>query len=164
MVQRTSGKIALYNRESISLTQSRQTYSNIPLFLSSRKYAFWLLNSHKSTWEILPEAGTLRIKADGLPVDYVVIFGETPAEILANYTELTGRPPLLPRWAFGLWLTGYPQAEWVEDINLWENNIGFLANSKNAAILKEEFEKKINNAKSEVKVMEAKLKLLRAQS
>jgi SMC interacting uncharacterized protein involved in chromosome segregation len=50
-----------------------------------------------------------------------------------------------------------------EDINLWENNIGFLANSKNAAILKEEFEKKINKAKSDVKVMEAKLKLLRTQ-
>jgi hypothetical protein len=50
-----------------------------------------------------------------------------------------------------------------EDINLWENNIGFLANSKNAVILKEEFEKKINKAKSEVMVMEAKLKLLRAQ-
>jgi hypothetical protein len=50
-----------------------------------------------------------------------------------------------------------------EDINLWENNIGFLANSKNAIILKEEFEKKINKAKSDVKVMEAKLKLLRTQ-
>jgi len=50
-----------------------------------------------------------------------------------------------------------------EDINLWENNIGFLANSKNAAILKEEFEKKINKAKSDVMVMEAKLKLLRTQ-
>ena len=50
-----------------------------------------------------------------------------------------------------------------EDINLWENNIGFLANSKNAVLLKEEFEKKINKAKSEVKVMEAKLKMLRTQ-
>ena len=50
-----------------------------------------------------------------------------------------------------------------EDINLWENNIGFLANSKNAALLKDEFEKKINKAKSDVKVMEAKLKLLRTQ-
>jgi Domain of Unknown Function (DUF349) len=50
-----------------------------------------------------------------------------------------------------------------EDINLWENNIGFLANSKNAAILKEEFEKKINKAKSDVMVMEAKLKLLKTQ-
>jgi hypothetical protein len=50
-----------------------------------------------------------------------------------------------------------------DDINLWENNIGFLANSKNAAILKEEFEKKINKAKTELKVMEAKLKLLKSQ-
>jgi len=48
-----------------------------------------------------------------------------------------------------------------DDINLWENNIGFLANSKNANILKAEFEKKIDQAKNELKVMEAKLKILR---
>jgi len=50
-----------------------------------------------------------------------------------------------------------------EDINLWENNIGFLAKSKNAAILKEEFEKKIDKTKNELKVMEAKMKILRQQ-
>ncbi|MBC8461200.1 MAG: DUF349 domain-containing protein [Deltaproteobacteria bacterium] len=50
-----------------------------------------------------------------------------------------------------------------DDINLWENNIGFLADSKNANILKTEFEKKIEMAKSELKVMEAKLKILRQQ-
>ena len=50
-----------------------------------------------------------------------------------------------------------------EDINLWENNIGFLSKSKNAALLKEEFEKKINKSKSEVKVLEAKLKMLKQQ-
>lgn len=48
-----------------------------------------------------------------------------------------------------------------EEIMLWENNIGFLANSKNANILKEEFEKKINSAKEEVKLLEEKLKFLR---
>lgn len=50
-----------------------------------------------------------------------------------------------------------------EDINLWENNIGFLANSKNANILKAEFEKKIEYAKNELRVMEAKFKILRQQ-
>ena len=50
-----------------------------------------------------------------------------------------------------------------EDVNLWENNIGFLAKSKNAAILREEFENKINKTKSELKVMEAKLKILKQQ-
>jgi hypothetical protein len=50
-----------------------------------------------------------------------------------------------------------------EEVSTWENNIGFLANSKNASILKDEFEKKINKTKSEVKVLEAKLKMLRMQ-
>ncbi|MBM3404740.1 MAG: DUF349 domain-containing protein [Bacteroidetes bacterium] len=49
-----------------------------------------------------------------------------------------------------------------EDINLWENNLGFLANSKNADILKEEFQKKIDQAKNDVKVLEAKLKVLKS--
>lgn len=48
-----------------------------------------------------------------------------------------------------------------EDIMLWENNIGFLAESKNANIVKVEFQKKIDLAKQEVALMEAKLRYLR---
>jgi hypothetical protein len=48
-----------------------------------------------------------------------------------------------------------------EDIKLWENNIGFFAASKTATLLKSEFEKKINKAKEEVAMLEAKLKMLR---
>lgn len=47
-----------------------------------------------------------------------------------------------------------------DDINLWENNIGFLADSKNATLLKREFEKKIQRAKQDVALMQAKLKYL----
>ncbi|MCD4788481.1 MAG: DUF349 domain-containing protein, partial [Bacteroidales bacterium] len=47
-----------------------------------------------------------------------------------------------------------------EEIKLWENNIGFLAKSKKASLLKEEFEKKINKAKGDLEVLTAKLKLL----
>ncbi|HZK09326.1 MAG TPA: DUF349 domain-containing protein [Bacteroidales bacterium] len=47
-----------------------------------------------------------------------------------------------------------------DDINVWENNIGFLADSKKASLFKDEFEKKINNAKEELKVLESKLKLV----
>ncbi len=47
------------------------------------------------------------------------------------------------------------------DLKLWENNIGFLAHSKNADILKAEFDKKINNTKNEIKILEEKLKVLR---
>ncbi len=39
--------------------------------------------------------------------------------------------------------------------------MGFLAESKNAKLLKDEFEKKILKSRQEVKLMEAKIKLLR---
>jgi hypothetical protein len=48
-----------------------------------------------------------------------------------------------------------------EEIKLWENNIGFFANSKQANILKSEFETKIQNAKEELATLEAKMKFLR---
>lgn len=48
-----------------------------------------------------------------------------------------------------------------EDIMVWENNIGFLAESKNANILKVEFQKKIDQAKQELALMEAKLRYLK---
>lgn len=47
-----------------------------------------------------------------------------------------------------------------EDINLWENNLGFFSNSKNADLLKEEFSKKIEAAKVEVKELEYKIKMM----
>jgi hypothetical protein len=48
-----------------------------------------------------------------------------------------------------------------EEILLLENNIGFFANSKQADIMKAEYEKKISKAKSELTLLEAKLKMLR---
>ncbi len=47
-----------------------------------------------------------------------------------------------------------------DNINLWENNIGFLAESKKADLLKEEFKNKINRAKQDIAVFKAKLKYL----
>ncbi len=49
------------------------------------------------------------------------------------------------------------------EILQWENNLGFFASSKKADLLKEEFEKKIQNAKQEQALLEAKLKLLRSK-
>lgn len=47
-----------------------------------------------------------------------------------------------------------------EDIQLWENNIGFLANSKKSNLLKDEFMKKIERSKQELVTMKSKLRYL----
>lgn len=46
------------------------------------------------------------------------------------------------------------------DINVWENNLGFLSNSKQADLLKNEFEKKVQNARQQLALLEAKLRIL----
>jgi len=47
-----------------------------------------------------------------------------------------------------------------EDVLLWENNMGFFRNSKNADVLKLEFEKKIQKAKAEIILLREKLKMI----
>ena len=50
-----------------------------------------------------------------------------------------------------------------EEIIVLENNIGFFSGSKQSEIMRAEYEKKINRAKNDVKVLEAKLKILNEQ-
>ena len=47
-----------------------------------------------------------------------------------------------------------------DDVLLWENNMGFFRNSKNADVLKMEFEKKIKKAKAEILVLQEKLRMI----
>ena len=50
-----------------------------------------------------------------------------------------------------------------EEIIVLENNIGFFSSSKQSELMRAEYEKKINRAKNDVKVLEAKLKILNEQ-
>ena len=46
-----------------------------------------------------------------------------------------------------------------DEIAAMENNIGFFSNSKNSELMRAEYEKKINRAKEDLKVLEEKLKI-----
>ncbi len=46
------------------------------------------------------------------------------------------------------------------DLQLWENNLGFLASSKQADLLKQEFEKKMQGARQQLALLQAKLRIL----
>ncbi|QRW01716.1 glycoside hydrolase family 31 protein [Ceratobasidium sp. AG-Ba] len=51
------------------------------------------------------KASRVGITVAGEDLQYFVIYGPTPLEILEKYTHLTGRPGLPPSWTFGLWLS-----------------------------------------------------------
>jgi len=49
----------------------------------------------------------------------------------------------------------------TDDVNLWENNLGFFANSKNSGELNAQFNKKIEQAKQEIDSLKAKLTIIK---
>ncbi|MGB8253300.1 MAG: TIM-barrel domain-containing protein, partial [Anaerolineaceae bacterium] len=116
--RRTEGKMSMAIHDSPAILQHRQTYSTLPVYLSDRNYAVFILNSHRAEVNLDPKQCKIKLAFDGPPADYILITGENPKTILAEYTRLTGRPPLLPLWAYGLWATGYPQESQAKVLEL----------------------------------------------
>ncbi len=84
-----------------------EIYLNIPLYLGLHRAGAYLVfyeNAFEGAAAFIGE--TAEVTFSGGALRYYLIAG-TPAEILARYTELTGRPPLPPRWALG-----YHQSRW----------------------------------------------------
>jgi alpha-D-xyloside xylohydrolase len=87
-------------------TASEQAYKNVPFCLSTRGYGLFVNSTDKVSFEIASEkTSRLQFSVPGERLDYYIIYGPTPREIISKYTLLTGRPALPPPWAFGLWLT-----------------------------------------------------------
>ncbi|EPS44690.1 hypothetical protein H072_1323 [Dactylellina haptotyla CBS 200.50] len=87
-------------------TSSELAYKNIPFYISSRGYGIFINHPGKVMLEIQSERTTrVNIVVKGESLEYMVIAGPTPRDILNRYTQLTGRPSLPPAWSYGLWLT-----------------------------------------------------------
>jgi len=87
-------------------TSSEQAYKNVPLHLSNRGYGILVNDSGHVSYEIGSEAvERVQFSVPGEVLEYFVIAGPTPKEVLGRYTALTGRPPAVPAWSYGLWLS-----------------------------------------------------------
>ncbi|HWU07319.1 MAG TPA: alpha-xylosidase [Streptomyces sp.] len=87
-------------------TSSEQAYKNIPFYLSSRGYGVFVNHPGKVSFEVGSEAvGQVQFSVEDQTLEYFVIAGPTPKDVLSRYAALTGLPALPPAWSFGLWLT-----------------------------------------------------------
>jgi alpha-D-xyloside xylohydrolase len=87
-------------------TSSEQAYKNIPFYLTNRGYGVFVNHTGKVSFEVASESvEKVQFSAQSQDLQYFLIYGPTPAEILEKYTALTGRAPQLPVWSFGLWLS-----------------------------------------------------------
>jgi len=87
-------------------TSSEQSYKNIPFYLTNRGYGVFVDHPEQVAFEVASEkVERVQFSVPGEALEYFVIYGPTPKEILERYTALTGRPALPPAWSFGLWLS-----------------------------------------------------------
>ena len=80
-------------------------YKPVPFFFSNRGYGIFMHTSAPVTADF----GSSYIGADRLfmadeQLDMFVFFGE-PKDILNEYTNITGKSPMLPLWTFGTWMS-----------------------------------------------------------
>jgi len=87
-------------------TSSEQAYKNVPFYLTNRGYGVLVNHPEHVSFEVGSEAvEQVQFSVPGETLEYLVIYGPTPAEILERYTRLTGRPAKVPAWSYGLWLS-----------------------------------------------------------
>ena len=87
-------------------TSSEQSYKNIPFYLTDHGYGVFVNHPEKVSFEIASEkVERVQFSVPGEALEYLVIYGPTPRQIIERYTALTGRPALPPAWSFGLWLS-----------------------------------------------------------
>ncbi|MET0296058.1 MAG: alpha-xylosidase, partial [Microbacterium sp.] len=87
-------------------TSSEQAYKNVPFHLSNRGYGVLVNDPGHVSYEIGSEAvERVQFSVAGEVLEYFVLAGPTPKDVLSRYTALTGRPPVVPAWSYGLWLS-----------------------------------------------------------
>jgi alpha-D-xyloside xylohydrolase len=87
-------------------TASEQAYKNVPFFLTNAGYGVFVNHPGRVSFEVASEAvSRVQFSVEGQTMQYFLIYGPTPKDVLRKYTALTGRPARLPAWSFGLWLS-----------------------------------------------------------
>ncbi|ELR98242.1 glycoside hydrolase family 31 protein [Gloeocapsa sp. PCC 73106] len=93
---------------------TNEMYQAIPFFIGLRpqlSYGIFLNSTFWSEFDMgAKEPGVWRMETRTQELDYYIIYGLEPAQILQTYSQLTGRMPLPPRWALG-----YHQCRWGYD-------------------------------------------------
>ncbi|MDP9370012.1 MAG: alpha-xylosidase [Chloroflexota bacterium] len=85
-------------------TTTRSSYKGCPIIFSSARYAVFAHTIAPVQADLGATSGsscTMTVEDEGL--DLFIFLGPDLKAILADYTALTGRCPMPPRWAFGLW-------------------------------------------------------------
>lgn len=96
-------------------TGSEQSYKSIPFYIAGKPgvagkagtyYGVFVNESRPTSFEVASEVvDRVSFSVRGESLEYYIIAGDTPKDVVGKYNKLTGGSTLPPEWTFGLWLS-----------------------------------------------------------
>lgn len=97
-------------------TSTEFSYKNVPFYISSRAYGVFINHSEPVSMEVgTDHVERTAFSVPGERLDFCLIAGQDMKEVLAKYTDLTGKPGRVPDWSLGLWLSTSFLTEYDEE-------------------------------------------------
>jgi alpha-glucosidase len=121
-LDRRNQAFSLWNTDAYRFQESTDPiYKAIPFFMSFRAgRAMGVLfdNTWRSSFDFgKTEPGVYSLGAVDGPLNYYLVYGPSPRQVLESYAWLTGKPPLPPLWVLGFQQSRYsyiPQSKVLE--------------------------------------------------
>ena len=106
-VDQRGRRVEVLVRDGMTTLRPGGGYAPAPFFVSSRGYGFYLAETRPSQFALdaPPDVAAWGVVAQSPTLDWYVLDGPRPADVLARYADLTGHAPMPPPWTLGVWKT-----------------------------------------------------------
>lgn len=96
-------------------------YKPVPFYFSNRGYGIFMHTSAPVTCDFgASYIGAQRLFMGDEKMDFFIFFGN-PKDILNEYTNITGKSPMLPLWTFGTWMSRISYFSQKEGLDIAKN-------------------------------------------
>lgn len=96
-------------------------YKPAPFYFSNRGYGIFMHTAAPVTCDFgASYIGAQRLFMGDEKMDFFIFFGE-PKDILNEYTNITGKSPMLPLWTFGTWMSRISYFSQKEGLDIAKN-------------------------------------------
>ena len=98
-------RLEMWNYDAYGV-HSEQAYKNVPFFVSSRGYGVFVDSVRRINFDMAhSNHAAVQIVVPDSALDYYVIAGPDPHDVIRRYADLVSHPILPPKWSFGTWMS-----------------------------------------------------------
>jgi len=105
-VEKSSTRTTIWSADTCGSNTNDMSYKAVPVLYCTSGWGIMAHTSFRTKWEV----GTFSYTAGSLmsedsKLDVFLFLGETLKSLIGQYTTLSGRPSMPPKWALGIWMS-----------------------------------------------------------